>query len=261
MRGSIAFFLIHIGGNGVSESTRGERSPHATRESYLAVGRSLVRAPGPGGAPPRSVLAHVRFDDVAREEGLAPRAPYHYWRSHQEFWEDLLAVLVEEGRLTGGIRAATERCASVGPAPTPHDIWSLGDLMFDAVARDDWLHLAVATLAHDEDDTARPSVRAAVETAVSNIEGFLARSLPRVGLAVRRDGDLRGVATAVLGLLLGLAVRHRTEPAGVPPVEMQPGRHASLFATAASAVILESCDVVGVTDEMLDQLRPDHQVS
>lgn len=235
-------------------------TPAERRTRHLEAGRLLLEHPDAGTSEPALALSHVRLADVAASEGVRKSAVYHYWSSHTEFWRDLLGLLEAEGRLSDGIRAATSRCGAIGARPTARDIWALGDEMFDTINGDGILPVAIATIAFEPDQISRPSLRSAVDLAVSRIEGFLDRSLPSVGLALRPDRDATRLAMSLLGLLVGLSMQHRVDPGAVRRVPLLPGREVTLYAASASALILESCEVVGVTDQLLADLRPVHEV-
>jgi AcrR family transcriptional regulator len=239
---------------------RGDRfmhipTPEERRGRHLEAGSDLLAHPDPATCEPTLALSHVRLADVAASEGVRKGAVYHYWHSHREFWRDLLVLLESEGRLSDAIRAATTRCGAIGSRPTPHDIWALGDDMFETINRDGVLPVALATLAFQPDDVSRPSLQSAADMAVSRIEEFLDRSLPNVGLTLRPDRDRTRLATSLLSLLVGLSIQHRLDPSSVRKVALLPTREVTLYAASASALILESCEVTGITEAQLDDLR------
>lgn len=230
-------------------------TPEERRARHLHAGQDVLAAPDPATSEPALALSHIRLADVATSEGVQKAAVYHYWHSHREFWRDLLGLLQAEGRLADGIRAATSRCGAIGSRPTPSDIWSLGDDMFETINRDGVLPVALATLAFEPDDVSRPCLRSAADLAVSRIEEFLDRSLPGVGLVLRPDRDRTRLATSLLSLLVGLSMQHRLDPGSVRKVPLLPDRPVTLYAASASALILEACEVAQLTDEQFDALR------
>ena len=209
------------------------------RDKFLRAGRELVREDQLAGRSRASLaLSHVRLADVAERLGVRKSAAYHYWHSQEDFWDDLLDVLLMDGHLIGALRGAPASCAATSTA-APRDIWRLGDSMFEMMSDDDVLMVALAMLAYHVEGTAREELSNATETAVADIERFLSTTLPRVRLEMRPGTTERRLATSLLGLLIGLCVRRRRSGSDALEPGVDEGRH-SLFADGAAALIFQA---------------------